>query len=281
MKRVIIFCLILLLLATVTVLSTKKQKAERLPANSGTTTFVLNSEPVVTNDTYQNLLTTRFAVLPHHSLVNSQIAKFFNSIKNQPIERVIIVGPNHKDIGKAGILTTKASWQVGENTLSSDAGFVDTLLNNSWVQEEDTVFENEQSITTLVPFVSYYFPDAKLVPIIIKSTVSYEDSSKLGELIKQQPDENTLIIASVDFSHYLPYLQAEANDKYSEQLLLTKDTQGFFGLGSDYLDSPQSLAVLFSAITDPMEPSILFHGNSTELNPTTSNSTTSYFVVAY
>ena len=73
-----------------------------------------------------------------------------------------------------------------------------------------------------VAFIAKTWPKATIVPIILKSKVTRSESEKLGLLLAQKLPENTLVLASVDFSHYLPELAADFHDETSEEVILAK-----------------------------------------------------------
>lgn len=221
-------------------------------------------------------------VVPHHILAGSKIANFFKNLSQTDFETIIVLGPNHKNLGDSKFTLTDYSWQTPYGVLEADKKIIESLAGEAGVKNSPGIFEEEQSVYTLVPFIKYYFPKAKIVPIILKSQLTYEQSEILGGHLKSLKNDKTAIVASVDFSHYLSIEQARKNDTETEKLLKAGKFAEFFSLDSDYLDSPQALAALFEATgkENIFENEIIFQGNSANFGGDPQN-TTSYFVIGF
>ena len=77
---------------------------------------------------------------------------------------------------------------------------------------------NEHGIGEHLPRIQKHFPETQtIIPLVLPS----HRGSTIKELIPQisQLSDNLLIIASVDFSHYLPEATALQNDEISIQTL--------------------------------------------------------------
>ena len=103
------------------------------------------------------------------------------------------------------------------------------------------------------------------------------------ELADYLRDEKTVIVASVDFSHYLPKEEAIKKDKESLEAIKNFNYERIYSFGNDNLDSPPSIATLLST----MEKSgftnieVLGNSNSVEILGAESPQTTSYFNIAF
>src|SRR3990167_2514733 len=77
-------------------------------------------------------------VVPHHDLVKAQRAEFFDVVAKQikPPETVIIVAPNHYEVGKDDIQTTDKIWNLSNGTLEPN---MDVLVSSI----EASSFQNE------------------------------------------------------------------------------------------------------------------------------------------
>jgi AmmeMemoRadiSam system protein B len=70
---------------------------------------------------------------------------------------------------------------------------------------------------------------------------------KLGQVLHKNTGADTLVLASVDFSHHLGLEQTERNDKKSEEALKSFQVEKFWDIQAD---SPASLSVAFSFATE-------------------------------
>ena len=109
-------------------------------------------------------------IVPHHFLASDLIAKFFKKIESQnDIETIILIGPNHFNVGFYGILASKAHWNTPFGDIGPDLEVIGILAEGGLVQIDEKPFQSEHSISTITPFIKKTFPDAKIVPIIIGS----------------------------------------------------------------------------------------------------------------
>ncbi|MEW6622050.1 MAG: AmmeMemoRadiSam system protein B [Bacillota bacterium] len=190
------------------------------------------------------------AVVPHHLLAHELMGQVFAELAHQEPSLVIIVGPNHFNKG-ARILTSLWAWETPFGMVEVDNQIADEVLKLSLVQRNDQVFSTEHSMGNLMPFVKYYLPEAKVLPIILHYDVTWQEAKALGEhlaALAEKERAGAVIIASVDFSHYLTRKEAEAKDAETITALKAKNMGRIFAMGNDYLDSPASIGVIFAAM---------------------------------
>ena len=164
-------------------------------------------------------------IVPHHDLVKSQRSELFKKIapKIQNTQTVILISPNHFNTGSADILTTSKKWQLLNSSIAPNKQRVDKLLKNDFIKEDDVAFSGEHGIANILQDIATFMPKVQIVPIIIKEGVSLDGIQKLANQIKKLADEQTLIISSVDFSHYQPAALAELHDIASIRALTDKN----------------------------------------------------------
>ncbi|MDD3190821.1 MAG: AmmeMemoRadiSam system protein B [Candidatus Pacebacteria bacterium] len=181
-------------------------------------------------------------ITPHHFLASGLIAKFFKKLESQKnIETVVIVGPNHFGMGFGEALTSRAFWDTPFGDLEPDTELINSLIGDSLVEVNERPFEEEHSISTSMPFIRKTFPSAKIVPIILKEDTNYDTCKKIAEKIYMESDGRTLVIASVDFSHNFPLVEAQERDKESIAVIENFD---FDNLSTLEIDSPASIYLL-------------------------------------
>ena len=127
----------------------------------------------------------------------------------------IILGPNHTGIGKPCSIMTEGMWKtpLGEVEIDSELG-KQILATSSYLQEDYAAHEFEHSIEVQLPFLQYFKPDIKLVPIILaySSGAIYKEIGR--EIAKAVKDLNreVVIIASSDMTHYESQESAQRKD---------------------------------------------------------------------
>ncbi len=206
----------------------------------------------------------RVGILPHHLIVKGKIATFFEGLKKQDIKTIVLVGPNHFERGDSKILISQALWQTPYGDILPDRELAQNLAKQKGVKIDEEPFAGEHAISGLVPFIKKSLPEAKLVSVILKSATTPEEAKILAANIQSNSHNNTLVLASVDFSHYLPAQVADFHDEKSRATIENLDTTGVWNLE---VDSQASLAVAlhYALGTKFEQANILWQTNSSRL----------------
>ena len=197
-------------------------------------------------------------VLPHHLFVEKYIDEFYRELSSEnDFENIILLSPNHFNTGFSYIQTTQKT--VDDFVLD------ERKLRFLGIEKND--FEKEHGINNQYVFIHKYFPDAKVFPIIIKEKTPQTRLEALISYLKQINTGRTLIIASLDFSHYTAEETALINDKrmteWFENLDVNLTSDELFNKtiaiakNSDpsdengiAVDSPETLYVFVSLMSD-------------------------------
>jgi len=224
-------------------------------------------------------------VVPHHLLAKEIIQKFFEDIfSNEKPETVILLSPDHfnnKTLCKEGSFIT-----VELNTETFEKIKVDNFLLKNLQEKIEFCFNNsfiaqEHGITNLLPYIEKYSPQTKILPILVPSNTSKEKIASLIEAINSQSPQKTIVIASVDFSHYLPKDVAEFHDRKSIRVVLNFEEENFQNLDVDCWQCLYG-ARLFAKLKNKKKAKIIDYKNSAEfLNGENISETTSYFSVIF
>jgi AmmeMemoRadiSam system protein B len=134
-----------------------------------------------------------------------------------------------------------------------------------------------------MPAIAYYLPNARVLPLIVRSDAGPEDAERLGRTLASHLDATTLLVAAVDFSHDLISSAAQRNNAVTLAALRAGDSATLFTLDNRYLDSPESIAVMMAAMESAGSgPFILTADtNSAALRGDELAPTTSYLVGYY
>lgn len=221
----------------------------------------------------------RGGIIPHHLFPSFILSDFFPRLAKENPKRVIIIGPNHREEGKYKILTSQFAWNTPYGAVLPDMDVINKFKDKGLVHVNETVLENEHSVAGIMPYVKYYLPDAKVVPLILRSTMDDSEIAKLSEDLADIADKNTFIIASTDFSHYLDAQTAAANDKITLNVIENFDYDKLYRFSNGYVDSPASVAVLLKTlqIFGSTKFNLFFNTNSGLIENAPYSQTTSYF----
>ena len=190
------------------------------------------------------------ATIPHHLIASHLIAQTMYHISLHPPRTIVVIGPNHQEIGPAITAVPIAS-------------------------------STDQSLTSLLPFIRHYLPTTQVVSLLIRQTATLAELDALvTRLAPLLTSPNTVLLASIDFSHYLPSDQAHLKDQTTQVLVDAKDFPSIKKLSSYYLDSPGSL-ITFLKLVDKLgctTPILTYHQNSAKLEHQPLAPSTSYLV---
>ena len=264
-------------------------------STSSNSTITLNANYFAEKEFYEGIINAeklksdysnkkiKGGIIPHHLLPGYILTDFFKTLSSQNPKRIILIGPNHKEAGGSKPITSTANWKTQFGQLDSDYQNISDLINTNVLAENDSVTTDEHSIGGLLHYIKYYTPEAKIIPIIISSKTTPEEISTLAASLQNYIDEDTVVLASVDFSHYLSSTEAKEKDQISKKIIETFDYKNLYKLNNDYMDSPGSIGLLLNTMQnqDAKNIEILFNTNSGEILHDNTIQTTSYFSIVF
>lgn len=188
------------------------------------------------------------AIIPHHlptalTLMARQYQRL--AANRGTLTRLIIIGPDHRDLASHPLVTTRGHYQTPFGVMAIDEAAVSRLTSNQSVRLEMLPFQGEHAIGAQALVARSAFPEATLVPILIRSSATVAEAVALGQALAPLIDEGTVVVASVDFSHYYPLSQARALDEASARYLADGTLAALRLVRSD---STQSLVALATAM---------------------------------
>ena len=218
-------------------------------------------------------------IVSHHLLTADSIASFFKGFKNQNIESIVLLGPNHRNSGMGKVIVSRTGWQTPFGTLEPNAELANKLIAADAVSLEENIFEAEHSIYALTPFIKKAFPNSLFLPIIFMSDVDRSRLDKVAQILINYLGPNSLVIASVDFTHNQNTNQAYLNDQKSLEVLKNLDLQKTDTVVSD---SNQSLYVLLTYVkAKQAKPFLIERSDSFQVSGENPESVTSYIFMYF
>lgn len=182
-------------------------------------------------------------VVAHHLVVQDTIAHYFQNISSFTYKRVILLGPNHGELGDAGVVTSSRHWDTPYGTVYADRD-ITTELSQSCVKDDSYPLETDHALEVIMPYIKVYLKDAAVTPLLLSGKLTKSEVDSLVSCLIPYIDSTTLILVSSDFSHYLKSVDAKQKDKETLALLKSWNLTKLLTLNSDHLDSPPSLVTL-------------------------------------
>lgn len=200
--------------------------------------------PAVARDGVRGLL------VPHHWLPADLIVEAFRDLAaGAPVRRVVLIGPNHIGAGGAAFITSRLPWRTPFGIVEPDRESIERLVGRDLAEVMPRVLSGEHSIAGLVPVIASFFPDATVVPIAVRA---HPEPAQLEGLVAALgsllDDPATVMVTSVDFSHYRSVPEAAHRDAESIAAMASLETGTVLGFGNEHMDSPASIALLIETM---------------------------------
>lgn len=239
-----------------------------------------NLAPPLGLSTGQNI---RAGIVTHHFLASSLMVRFFDGLRVQPApETIILIGPNHFHHSRRDISISSLPWKTPFGILGTDRAIIQQIKTATHLTEDSEAFTGEHSVGVLLPFIKYYFPRCRVVPILIDFNADENHLMQLRALLSRLlRNPALLVLLSMDFSHHSDASIADSRDQQAQKAISGVDTRKIDSL---HVDCHKGLRLLMESLRDLGHVSVKFseHTNSTGLTGNFSQTdVTSYFSVYF
>lgn len=158
-------------------------------------------------------------VSPHAGYVYSgkTAAYVYNLLKDKSYKTVIVISPSHAEFFPGISIYDGDGYETPLGIVEIDNEITDKIVENSKIIFRGVQgHRREHALEVQIPFLQSVLKDFKIVPIVMG------DQSKmfvdhLAEKISKVVDEETLVVASSDMSHFYDASEANRLDSVVEQ----------------------------------------------------------------
>ena len=162
---------------------------------------------------------TRSVVFPHHLVVLPQMSAQMDRVSDRchsfATQTVVVLSPNHFGTGKGAAQTINGRYTTPFGDLFIDHKKVAELVDRAGVPLVPETFVNEHGVAALTPLIRTFFPEAKLVPIVVSGAITDVEAQALAAVIHGWGDRVT-VVTSADFSHEVPAYLSGFHDDLTE-----------------------------------------------------------------
>lgn len=174
--------------------------------------------------------TIRGLVVPHAGLMYSGpvAAHAYSALAEDGLpELVVIFGPNHTGLG-ANVAVGTVDWETPIGPVRCDRDLAKEIASRRPATEDLVAHRFEHSIEVQLPFLVHLGSRAPFVPICV-GMQDLEHAVPVGEAVRDAiRGRDAVVIASTDFSHYIPKDAAYRLDKLAVDKILELDVRGFW-----------------------------------------------------
>lgn len=202
----------------------------------------------------------RALIMPHAGYIYSGLTDAHASLvlKEKEFAKVILIGPDHRIGFQNGAISDVKAYQtpLGLIKLHRDAEKLRNVSN--LFRAIPASDRSEHSVEVILPFLQRYLKDFELIPIVVGSA----DPGQLTEPIEPFLDQNTLLVASSDLSHNLPYSEAVSRDKETINMILNLEFDQLAESDNRACGKVPILIVINLARRYNWKPVLLYYSNS-------------------
>lgn len=204
-------------------------------------------------------------VVPHHLTAGHMISGFFKAAaESRPdVETVVIIAPMHYPSDNVNTLcTSETDWASPYGRLETDKEITALFTDKLSAADDDEMIQYDHSASAHIPFVKYYFPEAKSACLLVSPREKEDFPQKLAEVLAEAAEmKNCLFVFSIDFSHYLPAEIADMHDSETLEAVLSGDTAAIEQMTDDNVDTPYCLSA-YVRLTETLGGEIIAADNS-------------------
>jgi len=214
--------------------------------------------------------TVRAIVVPHAGYIYSGpiAAHAYRLVaEDRPPQSVLVLGVDHYGMSQGAALSEKP-WQTPLGPTPVDPDLV-AALRHPPVAVDESAHRREHSIEVQLPFLEYVLPHPKFVPLEV-GFGPFEFLEDVAKVVRAAVrDRDVLLVASTDFSHYVPPATADRLDHMAIRQILANDPRGLYDTVTRNDISMCGIApttVLLSALAgENLQPRLLRWGHSGEV----------------
>ena len=167
-------------------------------------------------------------VVPHAGYVYSggTAAYAYNAVKDKNTNTVIILSPSHREYFNGISIYSGDAYSTPLGTVKVNKELRDTLTQKSKIIHSAVEgHRNEHALEVQIPFLQTIYKDFTILPVILgdqRRNYMIELAERLAEII----NNNTLVVASSDLSHFYNKDKADLLDKIVENKINKFDYEG-------------------------------------------------------
>ncbi len=177
----------------------------------------------------QDLWGVRGLVSPHAGYVYSGpvAAHAYRQLKGSRYGTVIVLGPNHRSYMRKAYIPDADYYETPLGRVPVSPVAKELLRDGLFTSEPAGADSQEHSVEAQVPFLQRVLPPFEIVPVVVGDV----DPRELADALSKHVDDDVLVVASTDLSHYKPYGECVETDNVTVSKILALDYGGMVSKG--------------------------------------------------
>jgi len=167
-------------------------------------------------------------VVPHAGYYYSGpvAAHAYNELADDGVpDTAVILGPNHTGYGHPVSVWVGAVWNTPFGEVEINEALARRLLGGV-IEADETAHMHEHSVEVQLPWLQHLYESVRIVPIAMLAQ-DIETARAVGKAISRS-DDNLIIVASSDFTHYEPHNIAMERDGSVIEAIVNLDEEELY-----------------------------------------------------
>ncbi len=203
-------------------------------------------------------------IVPHAGYIYSgPIAAYsYKAISNFKYKKIILLGPSHNFYFKGFASSPFLKWLTPLGELNSlTLNDFPLISKNNLIFDSEEIHLKEHSLEVQLPFLQIiYNKDNYFIFPLLTGEIDFNEGKEvIGSLLNNE----TLLIVSSDLSHYLPFKEAQKQDKVTADAIFDLDLDRFMIYGDACGKIPLSILISLAKEKN-WQPNLLKLSNSGE-----------------
>lgn len=144
-------------------------------------------------------------VVPHAGYIYSGAiaAAAYSLVNKSVIDRIVVLAPVHDGTVSGIALANFDYYKIPTGIIAIDNALSNVLADKNLFKKNREIFSREHSFEMQLPLIHYYFPQAKVLPLLV-GYISLKDIPYIAEVLQSLINDRTLFVVSSDMTHYGP-----------------------------------------------------------------------------
>lgn len=169
------------------------------------------------------------ALLPHAGWIYSGAIAGATLAQVAVPKSVVVLCPNHTGRGVRRSVWASGAWRIPGATVPIDEELARRIARHAHLVDDHDAHLQEHAIEVQLPLLHALRPDVAIVPICL-GRLAIDECRDLGEglsrAVREHGEQDVMVIASSDMSHYVPADFARKQDELALERVLAMDPEG-------------------------------------------------------
>ncbi len=201
-------------------------------------------------------------IIPHAGYIYSgwTAAHISLVLRENQFNKVVVMGPDHRIGFEGGAISDVSAYETPLGRIQMNKDAVRVRRNKDLFRAIPNSDRLEHSVEVILPYLQYFLKKFEIVPVVLGQ--GQDLAEKVTAAFDPLLDQTTLLVASSDLSHYLPYQEAVAKDRETIEMILNLKANELIKRENAACGKIPILVVINMARRHNWHPVLLHYSNS-------------------